>query len=58
MEGVADHPGVGGQAGEDTGPYRKARRHLLHHASEATFKFWGQVVARGAERQRRFAKWL
>ena len=41
----------GGLAGEDTGPYRKARRHLLHHASEATFKFWGQVVAREAERQ-------
>ena len=34
--------------------YRKARRHLPHYASEATFKLRGQVVARLAERQRRF----
>ena len=37
-------------------PYNRyqIRRHLLHHASEAAIKFRGQVVARGAERQRRF----
>ena len=32
--------------------YRQARRHLRHRASEVTFEFRGQVVARLAERQR------
>ena len=51
-EGVADHPGAGGQAGEDTGPYRQARRYLRHRVSDLAYKFRGQVVAREAERQR------
>ena len=33
---------------------RQARRHLRHRASEMTIKLRGQVVARLAERQRRF----
>ena len=57
-EGVADHPGAGGQAGEDTGPYRQARRYLRHRVSDLAYKFRGQVVAREAERQRRFTKRL
>ncbi len=38
--------------------YRQARRHLRHRASEVTFEFRGQVVARLAERQRMFTAWL
>ena len=34
--------------------HRKVRRHLRHRASDLTSKFRGQVVARLAERQRRF----